>query len=377
VSDLHFDFVSKSFLRSHWDLEYRAWHDSENEKGPGCSPRLMGRAHGFEGDFAESAFLDVFFRETWGHVQTGQRGSETGFSLYPKFAIPGAGANGGSGEADLAIGYFSKTAPGQIPQVLCEFKTIRSALDADQKRKGNTRSPVRQCLDYLSFARRGMASCSRLRTSRMSRLPTELGHAGFCKDCPQVLEAPRHDLGESRSTALPGPLAYRCRENACGRVTGYSMAQERAATTVPGSQGRSDAPCKFRGIDIRLCLEARFARDQVETLQRCTSRPRVKAVQLLGDVLQGCRERVHREFSHNGCGEALVGLIPDDDAFLGTEMPVDRRRRGFSLRCNLLGGYGVKAVTAKQVERDQLHTAHDGRPLLRPQGRIVCHAMSS
>jgi hypothetical protein len=24
-----------------------------------------------------------------------------------------------------------------------------------------------------------------------------------------------------------------------------------------------------------------------------------------------------------------------------------------------------------------LHTAHDGRPLLRPQGRIVCHAMSS
>jgi hypothetical protein len=40
--------------------------------------------------------------------------------------------------------------------VLCELKAIRSALDADQKRKGNTRSPVRQCLDYLSFARRGM-----------------------------------------------------------------------------------------------------------------------------------------------------------------------------------------------------------------------------
>jgi hypothetical protein len=91
-----------------------------------------------------------------GYVQTGQRGSKTGFSLYPKFTIPGSGANGGSGEVDLAIGYFSKTAPGQIPQMLCEFKGIRSALDADQKRKGNTRSPVRQCLDYLSFARRGM-----------------------------------------------------------------------------------------------------------------------------------------------------------------------------------------------------------------------------
>ena len=61
----------------------------------------MGQAHG-------SAFIDVFFCETWGHVRTGQRGSEIGFSLYPKFAIPGAGTNGGSGEADLAIGYFSK-----------------------------------------------------------------------------------------------------------------------------------------------------------------------------------------------------------------------------------------------------------------------------
>jgi hypothetical protein len=25
---------------------------------------------------AESAFIDVFFRETWGYAQTGQRGSE-------------------------------------------------------------------------------------------------------------------------------------------------------------------------------------------------------------------------------------------------------------------------------------------------------------
>jgi hypothetical protein len=42
------------------------------------------------------------------------------FSLYPRFAIPGAGAKGGRGEADLAIGYFGKTAPGQTPQVLCD-----------------------------------------------------------------------------------------------------------------------------------------------------------------------------------------------------------------------------------------------------------------
>src|ERR1700732_1370759 len=156
MSDLHAAFISKSFLRSHWNLEYRAWHDSENEKALDDRLALWAERTDLKETSAESAFIDVFFRKTWGYVQTGQRGSETGFSLYPKFAIPGAGATGGSGEADLAIGYFSKTASGQIPQVLCEFKGIRSALDADQKRKGNTRSPVRQCLDYLSFARRGM-----------------------------------------------------------------------------------------------------------------------------------------------------------------------------------------------------------------------------
>jgi hypothetical protein len=43
-----------------------------------------------------------------------------------------------------------------IPQVLCEFKDIHSDRDMPQKRKGNNRSSVRQCLDYLSYARRGM-----------------------------------------------------------------------------------------------------------------------------------------------------------------------------------------------------------------------------
>src|SRR5205085_10279051 len=71
-------------------------------------------------------------------------------------SIPGAGERGGVGEADLAIGFFSRNERKSIPQVLCEFKDIRSNLDAPQRRKGNNRSPVRQCLDYLVFARRGL-----------------------------------------------------------------------------------------------------------------------------------------------------------------------------------------------------------------------------
>src|SRR5205814_4768098 len=106
---------------------------------------------------AEAAFIAEFFCDTWGYAQTGQVGAEAGtFTLWPKFSIAGAGAKGGAGEADLAIGFFHKHHHKGIPQVICEFKDIRSNLDAPQKRKGNNRSPVRQCLDYLSNARRGL-----------------------------------------------------------------------------------------------------------------------------------------------------------------------------------------------------------------------------
>src|ERR1700730_887430 len=116
MSYRHAAFVAKSFLRSHWDLEYRARHDSENEKALDDHLALWSKRTDWKETSAESAFIDLFFRETWDYVQTGQRGSDTGFSLYPKFAIPVSGANGGSGEADLAVGYFNKTAPGQSPQ---------------------------------------------------------------------------------------------------------------------------------------------------------------------------------------------------------------------------------------------------------------------
>src|ERR1700732_4681539 len=76
MSDLHAAFMSKSFLRSHWNLEYRAWHDSENEKALDDPLALWAERTDLKETSAESAFIDVFFRETWGYVQTGQRGSE-------------------------------------------------------------------------------------------------------------------------------------------------------------------------------------------------------------------------------------------------------------------------------------------------------------
>ena len=43
-----------------------------------------------------------------------------------------------------------------MPQGLCEFKGIYAGLDTPQNRKGNTRSPVKQCADYLREAGRNL-----------------------------------------------------------------------------------------------------------------------------------------------------------------------------------------------------------------------------
>ena len=102
---------------------------------------------------AEGSFIQRFFVETWGYRDDGT-GVDT-FNLHPKFSISGAGQTGFRGEADLAIGNFGKGNPA-IPQIVCEFKDIKSGLDAPQNRKGNNRSPVYQARDYLWNARRGL-----------------------------------------------------------------------------------------------------------------------------------------------------------------------------------------------------------------------------
>lgn len=156
MQELRNAFITKPFLRSIWALDYEAFKGSEEEQRLLNRLELWSERKDLKETSAEAALIQEFFHETWGYVQSGQSGSEKTFTLWPKFSVAGAGAKGGPGEADLAIGYFTKETPKQLPQILCEFKDIKSDPDAPQKRKGNNRSPVRQCLDYLSFARRGM-----------------------------------------------------------------------------------------------------------------------------------------------------------------------------------------------------------------------------
>ncbi len=153
MTDLFSSFISKAFLRSVWSLEFEAFKGSEDDSALVDRLRRWSSRKDLRETSAEAAFIQEFFHDTWGYEQTGQAGAETGsFTLWPKFPIAGAGEKGGVGTADLAIGFFQRGNTNPIPQVLCEFKDIRSDLDAPQKRKGNNR----QCLDYLSHARRGL-----------------------------------------------------------------------------------------------------------------------------------------------------------------------------------------------------------------------------
>lgn len=73
------------------------------------------------------------------------------YTAFPQFPVENAGQTGGTGKADVAFGLFHETGTPR-PQVLGEFKDIRSGLDLPQARKGNNRSPVGQAFAYLKHA---------------------------------------------------------------------------------------------------------------------------------------------------------------------------------------------------------------------------------
>jgi hypothetical protein len=104
MTDLHNSFVSKTFLRSHWDFDYKAWLASGEDDKLLCILQAWHERAGLKETSAEGALLEIFFRDLWGYRQSGQAGAEHGFTLYPKFAIAGAGANPDLLPADVGVG---------------------------------------------------------------------------------------------------------------------------------------------------------------------------------------------------------------------------------------------------------------------------------
>ena len=108
-----------------------------------------------EGSFVETILCRLLGFWTTGGTAAGTRGAVEdwnppggGYTALPQYPVPNAGQTGGTGFADIALGLFSEEGDG-VAQVLGEFKDIRSGLDVRQNRKGNQRTPVGQCFDYL------------------------------------------------------------------------------------------------------------------------------------------------------------------------------------------------------------------------------------
>jgi len=144
---------SDSYLRAAFADEYMKFQGSSDEQALiETLENWQGRAKKMTETQEEGSFMDTFFKQLWGYYANGETKAGDGFSRFPKYKVAGAGQTGGTGEADLALGWFECKDVPPTPQVLCEFKDIRSNLDAKQNRKGNTRSPVKQCADYLREA---------------------------------------------------------------------------------------------------------------------------------------------------------------------------------------------------------------------------------
>lgn len=144
------------FLAAQWDSEYRDYLAAGKDAEVLDRLSRWASRGRLKETSSEAAFIKHFLHDLWGYSIQGDHADGL-YQCHPQFPVARAGQTGGTGEADLALGHFGTVGDGPgTPQVLCEFKDIESGLDAPQNRKGNCRSPVRQCFDYLRESRTGL-----------------------------------------------------------------------------------------------------------------------------------------------------------------------------------------------------------------------------
>jgi hypothetical protein len=100
-------FLSRTYLQSMLDFEFRDY------LGKGTDDFVLAKLRQWNGrdksqseTQAESAFVQVFFVELWGHGLSGA-GHEADHTIVPKYAIEGGSGAGNKGAADLALGWFN------------------------------------------------------------------------------------------------------------------------------------------------------------------------------------------------------------------------------------------------------------------------------
>lgn len=148
-------FITRSFLRSIWALEFDAYVASGEDAA--CLETLLNwSSRVARGEVADGgALIATLFTNLWGYQDAGAQADGV-HSIYPQFPVPGAGPRGRGGAADAALGWFGVAGVPAAMQVACEFKPLDTDLDAPQRGRHDNRTPVEQALNYLTCARRGM-----------------------------------------------------------------------------------------------------------------------------------------------------------------------------------------------------------------------------
>lgn len=140
------------YLFSHWEDEFQEYLELRDAGVRNTLLEWNGRDKSLTEIQLNGLFVEKIFHQLWNYWGTGTVGPTAGYTLLPEYPVSGAGQSGGTGKADLALAHFGNDELSDIPQVLCEFKDIKSGLDTPQNRKGSNRSPVQQCLNYLKHS---------------------------------------------------------------------------------------------------------------------------------------------------------------------------------------------------------------------------------
>ena len=158
MPERHQPLFSTAYLRSIWSKDYENFKKSKEAETLHFRLNNWADKDWQKETASEAAFVEVFFKQTWGYFASGEAEKTYGYTLQQQFPVKGAGQRGSTGAADIALGYFGRDHMAEIPQVLGEFKDDSSGLDKPQTSRPNTRSPVDQCLDYLRESRTGLIS---------------------------------------------------------------------------------------------------------------------------------------------------------------------------------------------------------------------------
>lgn len=128
VEAAHLPLLASAYLSSLWADEYAEFRESKEAQV--LFERLEHRAAQLwqKETAAEGTLVDVFFEQIWGYRASGEGARGQGVTLQQQYPVKNADQSGGTGEADVAMGFFGCDDREGVPQVLGEFKVLDSIL---------------------------------------------------------------------------------------------------------------------------------------------------------------------------------------------------------------------------------------------------------